>query len=57
MVNRTMGRVLATGSWVLNPGRWVDSLLNELEKLRETILPAPIASSLDRQRQVESRLS
>ena len=56
MINRTMGRALATGSWVLNPGRWVDSLLNELEKLREVILPAPIASSLNSQTQVDSRL-
>jgi hypothetical protein len=56
MINRTMERALATGSWVLDPGRWVDSLLNELERLREVILPAPAASSLDRQTQVEPRL-
>jgi hypothetical protein len=49
MINRTMERVLATGSWVLNPGRWVDSLLNELEKLREVILPAEASFSRDAQ--------
>jgi hypothetical protein len=40
-----MERVLAAGSWALNPGRWVDSLLSELEKLREAILPAEASFS------------
>jgi hypothetical protein len=39
MVNHTMVRMLGAGSLLLNPGRMVDWLLDQLEDLSVAIMP------------------
>ena len=39
MVNHTMARMLGAGSLLLNPGRMVDCLLDQLEELSVAMVP------------------
>jgi hypothetical protein len=40
MVNHTMARLWGAGSMLLNPGRLIDFLLDQLEELSVAMLPA-----------------
>ena len=39
MVTQTMARMWGAGSWLLNPGRMIDWLLDQLEELSRAMEP------------------
>lgn len=41
-MNHTMACLWGAGSLLLNPGRLVDLLLDQLEELNRAMLPAPV---------------
>jgi hypothetical protein len=42
MVNQTILRVWSAGSWLVNPGRLIDRLLDRLEDLSLAMVPAHV---------------
>jgi len=55
MMNHTIARAWSTGSLLLNPGRLIDWLLDQLEDLSLAMVPARVDMRSCREIRVETR--
>ena len=55
-MNQTIARVWETGSLLLNPGRLIDCLLDQLEVLSQAMVPAQAEMRSCREMPFEMRL-
>jgi len=56
MMNQTIERIWSTGLSLLSPGYLVDRLLDQIEKISPTMLPAQVDMLSCQETRVETRL-